>query len=677
MQISKDIIRILAEFAKPLRNIKKVHYTNYRYLLPESVNQFITSKKYKKNNISYDLYGWSNDALIDVYPTYKNILTKEELPIKWTKYIHDICDATKITKFIVLIYDMKNKKYSNVLYYTNDPIYKIKCNHNVGEDWIKATGLKNYIMEDTILDIMTKKRKLTNNNNYKQESDVLERMTMGNEYERDIIDQIIKKYYLDFIKIAESYQARDVEKYKNTIIAMKNGIPIIHQAVLHYPEKKLFGCVDLLIRADWIEKMFNMIYPYNYTSCIKTNNCHYVIVDIKFHRLQLNIDNITIRNEGMINVFKSQLCIYNNILGYMQGYLPKNAYILGRGWKQQRIEKGEIIVEKNSDPFDKLGVINFVENDNHIVVKTEEGCNWLHELNTNIHKYDENVPIHNHSYPNMKNQNDQPYKKRKLNIAEDTNELTLIGYIGTKNRKIGLSNNINNYLDPNINANKLGFTGKTANIVDVLLNNQRLISPISGKYQVPKEKDIEIFLDFEYMYSFDEDENIPYLCGIGYVNNITKEWNFEHILLKDISLKSRKEMCEKIIEILHKNNINTTRIFTWSDVDKRILTHISKKFGLENKIQNIEWVDAYKFCISNKINFKGARRYGLKEIGRVMCKNNLTNLSWENNLIGSSAGVRQYYYYNKKWDPTNVIKYNEIDCKMVYEVIRNLRKYQV
>ena len=158
------------------------------------------------------------------------------------------------------------------------------------------------------------------------------------------------------------------------------------------PEKKLFGCVDLLIRADWIEKLFNMIYPYYYTSCNKTNNCHYVIVDIKFHRLQLNVDNSTVRNEGMINVFKSQLCIYNTILGYMQGYLPKSAYILGRGWKQQRIKKGELIIEKNSDPFDKLGVINFLEKDSNIVVKTEEGCNWLHELNTNIDNFNEIIP---------------------------------------------------------------------------------------------------------------------------------------------------------------------------------------------------------------------------------------------------------------------------------------------
>jgi hypothetical protein len=544
-------------------------------------------------------------------------------------------------------------------------------------------------MEDPLLDILDRKRKLSKISNsepetHKQEQvldpDTIERMNMGHEYERDIIDQFIQKYYLHFTKIGESYQARDIEKYKNTIIAMKKGIPIIHQAVLHNMNNKTFGCVDLLIRADWIEQIFNMTYPYNYTSGTKTNVCHYVIVDIKFHRLQLNVDNITVRNEGMINVFKSQLCIYNTILGYMQGYLPKSAYILGRGWKQERVKNGKLIVEKNSDPFDKLGVINFSEKDSNVVVKTEEGCNWLHELNANIDNFNEIIPKYNHSYPNMKNQNDQPYKKQKLTIAEDRNELTLIGYVGAKNRKIGIDNNIDNYLDEKISANKLGFTGKTAELVNVLLDNQKLTVPIKGKYKVPEQAKniIEVFLDFEYMYSFDEDENIPYLCGIGYIDNSNQEWKFEHILLKDITLESRKDMCKNIIEVINRiKHTNISRIFTWSNVDKKILMNIVKKFHLEDKLSNIEWIDAYKFCVSNKINFRGARRYGLKEIGRILCKNNLTNLSWENNLIGSSSGVRQHYYNKKKWDPTNVIKYNEIDCKMVYEVIRNLRKYQI
>jgi len=676
MQINKDIIKILSEFTVPLRTIKKVHYKNYRYLLPTTVNQFVINKKYKKNNVSYDLYGWKDDVLIDIYPTYKNILVKEELPIKWSKYIHDVCEATKITKFCLLIYDMKSKKFCNVLHYSNDPIYKIKCNHTITDNWIKATGLKNYMMNDPLLDVLTRKRKLSNiskNKNYQEhDSDTIERMTMGNDYERDIIDQLIQKYYIYFIKIGESYQARDVEKYKNTLIAMKKGMPIIHQAVLHNKENETFGCVDLLIRADWIEKIFNMNYPYNYTSGTKTNTCHYVIVDIKYHRLQFNVDNITVRNEGMIHVFKSQLCVYNTILGHMQGYLPKNAYILGRGWKQQRIEKGNVIIRKNKDPFDKLGVIDFNERDNNILVKTEEGCKWLHELNnSNINEINENE-----YYPNMNNQYDQPYKKRKIDIAEENKELTLIGYVGVKNRNIGIKNNIDNYLDENITAEKLGFTGKTCEIVNVLLKNQKLDKPIKGNYKLPEmcvPTESELYLDFEYMYSFDEDENIPYLCGIGYIKN--DKWEFEYVLLKDITFDSREVMCKQIIEIINKNK--TKRIHIWSNVDKRILMNQCKKFNLESTLQNnIDWLDVYKFCVDNKINFKDARRYGLKEIGRVLYKNKLTDIEWKDNLIGSSAGVRQHYYNNKKWDNSNVIKYNEIDCKMVYEVMRNLKKYQ-
>jgi len=176
------------------------------------------------------------------------------------------------------------------------------------------------------------------------------------------------------------------------------------------------------------------------------------------------------------------------------------------------------------------------------------------------------------------------------------------------------------------------------------------------------------------MFCFNEEENIPYLCGIGWVKD--GKWEFEYVLLESLTMESRRKMCEDIINLIKK--VNSKRIFTWSDVDKRLLMKLCKKFELDNEkyLEKLEWIDAYKFCMNNKINFKGARRYGLKEIGRVMKLNELTDLSWDNNLVGSSSGVRKYYYNNEKWDSSKVIKYNEVDCKMVSEVIRNLRKYK-
>ena len=198
--------------------------------------------------------------------------------------------------------------------------------------------------------------------------------------------------------------------------------------------------------------------------------------------------------------------------------------------------------------------------------------------------------------------------------------------------------------------------------------------PIKGTYNCPVLKEVEVFLDYEYMYSFSTDENIPYLCGIGYIID-NNTWNFEYVLLDDISMESRNKMCENIIEILEK--IKATHIYTWSSVDRRLLSNECNKFNIQDKICNIKWIDLYKFCLSNHINFKGAKGYGLKEIGRVLYENNLTNIKWDRNLSSSSTvGAMKHYYKNIKWNPKNIIDYNETDCKMTFEILRNLRIYQ-
>jgi hypothetical protein len=142
------------------------------------------------------------------------------------------------------------------------------------------------------------------------------------------------------------------------------------------------------------------------------------------------------RNEGMMKVFKSQIYLYNKALGYMQDYTPSSAYILGRGWIKTKTENGIQVVEKNRDPFDKLGEIDFKDKDNEIKLKSENALIWLSELKNN--EFNELEPKYDHCYPNMKNSNCISGKKRKRSIAEDNNELTLFGYIGVKNRNIGL-----------------------------------------------------------------------------------------------------------------------------------------------------------------------------------------------------------------------------------------------
>lgn len=692
-------MELIKDFRRPLPKLVKIHSISYRHLLPPSVNKYTTYLKFFSNGKSYDLYGYLDDTLVDIYPTHKSILSKNDLPSSWISYIKQVLLVTNMKKIDICVYNLKLKKFTNVIHIRSDIEILEDDEKNIytvnNRDWVSASSIKNYIMEDTILDVLNKKRKRTTDDetnviNYKttseeDDTDELIRMDMGNKFEVDIIDNLIRKYFTDFTKIGESYEAKSTDKYNLTLSEMKKGTPIIHQAVLHNHEKQEYGCVDLLIRGDWINKIFTMEYQHLLHYCNKISMTNYVIVDIKFNRLELCVDGMTIRNKGMIKVYKSQLCIYNNALGVMQGYLPQYAYILGSGWELSKLENGIKTDLKSNDPFDRCGVIDFVDKDLDVVSKTEEASKWVKELNSN--EFDENKPKYYHNYPNMSNNYDHPHKKRKKSIAEENNELTLISYLTPKNRKIGIENGIDNYLHKDISVEKLGLKGKTGLLVETLLNNQKKLDiPISGSYKVPDMDRLELFMDYEFIPvdNYYVHEMIPYLCGIGHMDPDTNTWSIDQIILDSNDEQSLREMCVKKIEVLKKlsNNFeNKIRIYTWTDTDKRIFVDQCKKFNLLGELKNfdtmVEWLDGYKFCKDNRINFKDAKGFNLKEIGRILNKHNLTDVNWKNNL-SKSSGSRKHYVHNKKWvEKQSVLYYNEIDCQIIYEIFRNLRKYQI
>ena len=697
-------MELIKEFKRPVSKLIKIHSIDYRHLLPSSINIYTKYLKFFKDGKSYDLYGYRDDILVDIYPTHNSIINENDLPCSWKTYVNDILNITKMLKFDLFIYNLKYKKYTNVIHFrinepivnetnmniindeTNINIINDETNKNIVTDnnWVTASSIKNYIMEDTILDVMNKKRRRSEEN-IDIQSDELIRMDMGNMFERDIIDILIKKYFNYFVKIGESYDAKRIDKYNLTMSEMKKGTPIIHQAVLHNHEKQEYGCVDLLIRSDWMDKIFTMKYRHLSQQCNKTNQTNYVIVDIKFNKLQLNVDGLTIRNEGMIKVYKSQLCIYNNALGYMQGFLPPYAYILGSGWSMAKMENGKTEVQKSNDPFDRVGVIDFLDKDIDILNKTDEAVKWIKELNNN--EFDENKPKYYHNYPNMSNMYDYPYKKRKQSIAENNNELTLISFLTPKNRKIAIENGIDNYLHDDISVEKLGLKGKTGLIVDTLLKNQKdLVNVISGKYKVPNDDKIELYLDYEFIPidNYYVHEMIPYLCGIGYIDPITNNWTINQIVLESTKKEYLKQMCEKTIEIIKKlsNNFEkNVRIYTWTDIDRRIFIEQCKKYNLLDDIKykenSIEWLDGHKFCIDHRINFKDAKGFNLKEIGFILNKHKLTDINWKNNL-SKSNGAKKFYIHNEKWtEKESVLYYNEIDCQIIYEIFKNLKKFQI
>ena len=136
-------------------------------------------------------------------------------------------------------------------------------------------------------------------------------MNKGLEFERDIIKYLKKKYKC--IKVADFYTLSDTKK---TLKFMKQGIPIIYSAPIYNPDNKTYGIIDLLVRSDYINKIFNSKIlsdrEEKFHSPLLDTKYHYRVIDIKFSTLDLGSDGKHLLNSGRNPAYKSQLYIYND-----------------------------------------------------------------------------------------------------------------------------------------------------------------------------------------------------------------------------------------------------------------------------------------------------------------------------------------------------------------------------
>lgn len=603
-----------------------------------------------------------------------------------------------------------------------DCIYPNEELPDIDETWISATSTYNYMLKDPLLDWL-KYNKKNIESHYKSCCDItLEDndnftkyiMEQGKIFEQKIIKLVVKKFSPQRVKdFGDFPSARDPKSVDVTIQAMKSGYPIIHSGVLHNFIDKTFGIPDLLVRSDWINKLVeNQVLSDEEESIPAVNfgtNWHYRIVDIKFTCLLLRADGTHILNSGSFPAYKSQLLIYNQALGLIQGYTPDKAYILGRRWKYTH--NGENY--SNNSCFDKLGVINYTTIDEKYIQLTKNALEWIRECrssaasNWNIFKY---PLIRKELYPNMCNKYDYPWHQIKEKIAFDNKELTCLWMVGVKNRNIALDNNIYRYSDSRCTSSTLGIGGeKISPILNAIIKINKssckdLILPyyISNNYcnwQCPNT--VEFFIDFETFNGvctsikhlpIANTLNMIFMIGVGYIVPDSHKWHFKSFTADLMTIHEEARICRDFYEfvqmICKRYNVKNPSLFHWSQIESNMWMDSMDRYNILS--DNWNWVDMLKIFKSEPITIKGCMSYGLKEVASTFNKHGFIQTKWDTKSIcsnGSSAMLFAYrahkIAYEHKMSMVNtdimkeIIKYNEVDVKVIYEIITFLRQKHV
>jgi hypothetical protein len=654
------------------------------------------------------------------YLFYNNINNKSKIKILFNnnimknsiKYLHNYWLKMNLDfyKSNITISGVKRNRHqirNNSIILNN----KIVDHYIDNKKFISASKLKNYILDDTICDWFDEygKQNINNKKDINQQKNNLCQILFdnGNKFEEYIIKKISKKIH--YVKVAHNNQdSLNFTKFLETVSHMNNGVPLIYQGVLHNNLNNTFGMPDIIIRSDYLNLLTNTnIIDKNELSInanlITNKGWHYRIIDIKNITVYMGKNGEYILNNNKLTKFyKSQLYLYNYALGIIQGYIPPSSYILGKKY----VNKSQNI-KYNWD--ENIGKINFLTNDKYIKDLHNKAISWIKLLRKNGENWDINNPHIIELLPNMNNKYDSKWYNEKHQLLKNNCDITELWMCNNKNKLQSINNNIKSWRNQKCSPKELGISSQSKyyNHLDLIIKmnqNEQLFQQsfdnnIKNKLIYPNiinnninnwklHTDNDIYIDFECInknflnYSNNmKTTNILFMIGVWYKNN--DEWNYKNFVMSSLSEENEKINIINFLNFL--NNFKNIKLFHWGNYEKRILSEKCLYYDIKN--MDYEFIDILKIFKNEPIVIRGSLNFSLKSVANAFYNNKFISIIWDKkNPI--SNGETSLIYSNKLYDisTTNIQKnkilsditeYNNIDCRVMFEIINHLRKYHV
>ena len=576
-------------------------------------------------------------------------------------------------------------------------------------NYLSPSSLKNAILDNMLIDYLDNLPQdnyyqiLKNSNNDNKQNFEMSLINLGYKFEENVIKMLEEKFKNKTINIS-TYPV--IEQEERTKTEISKGTPIIFQAYIKDEDDKLHGHPDILVRSDWLNKLVNteaINKEQEHISCHLHKRFHYRVVDIKFSCMELMKNQKNLLNSQKTKLYKTQVYIYSIILGKIQGYTPSQAYILGRRWKNITTKNKEKIINGSDNCFDRLGIIDFANEDNFISKTVSDAIVLKREL---IPLFETITLSDRRLLPNMNvlPQYDGGWHEIKFKIAMEQKELTLINHCSVSNRNQAISKGILRWDDPRCDAKALGIGGdKLSKIVDNIIKANRDDEKIIPKVLKDNElnwKDnttLELFVDFETVNDLAMEDfsllpdairgSIIYLIGLGWYSENNK-WNYKSFVTDSLTHEAEKTNINKFINFMMEKvsalgiaTLKDVKLYHWGHAEKSLFNSSKNKHKADWDI-NKNWIDFCKILKDNNVAIKGSFGYSLKSIGKALREHNLIETTWKitDDCQTALESITSMKAINDIAMETNkkiieipifqsILDYNETDCKVLSEIV--------
>jgi len=513
-----------------------------------------------------------------------------------------------------------------------------------------VSSIFNYIIKDPIVDFFNyhgKTKGFYPDSFYNKTSNSFGEfiIDLGYRWENKVIEHIKKK--IEIITVERSDNALE-----ETIKLININTPVINQGFLK--NEYFHGYVDLLIHIDYIKEIFDNVND-DIIKFLERKEIKYVPIDIK---LSYNED----KNKYYTKYIQTQLYLYGNMLYKILG-------------KETNLIMGFIISKQSLKGKIKINVLKLTD---YLQKDALEAYNWLEKVKNEGIEWDifnsKNVEL----YPNMKNLYDSKWKNAKKIIANHKNEITNLYYCCSELKEKCFNNKVYNFKDPNfikVLESKYKSDCNTLQIIKDMINNKeneilKREIKIRGKI---------IYIDIEnvhnhYKYILDEYNEIKneliVQIGIGFLNYENK-WIYKSFDSYNYSISNDNE--EKIIQEF-KKYIEYIQI-EYEHITFVCYTKAENKLFEKIKMVNYSVLDLHEE--TKKLRLKGLYSYSLKNVIKALNERQKVEINYDNCEIkdGMSAMILVLKKDKEKLnehDINELKKYNEIDCRALYELFKIL-----